>query len=157
MNKSGPVSFIVKLLDDRTVRRHQYHVRARRAQHFPEREVCPRRIGKTHRWCRASDITRSASNGIWFGGRHFSSDRCDERRLAVCLLESEARTHFHQNFASVCGFCYFWYFQPTLTMGRYPILVAILCHVLDTHIIPEVEAELYFWTKIQQQPTSPRH
>ena len=41
MNKSGPVSFIVKLLDDRTVRRHEYHVRARRAQHFPEREVCP--------------------------------------------------------------------------------------------------------------------
>ena len=39
VNKSGPVSFIVKLLDDRTVRRHQYHVRARRAQHFPEREV----------------------------------------------------------------------------------------------------------------------
>ena len=41
VNESGPVSFIVKLLDDRTVRRHQYHVRARRAQHFPEREVCP--------------------------------------------------------------------------------------------------------------------
>ena len=61
VNKSGPVSFIVKLLDDRTVRRHQYHVRARRAQHFPEREVCPRRIGKTHRWCRASDITRSVT------------------------------------------------------------------------------------------------
>ena len=39
VNKSGPVSFIVKLLDDRTVRRHQDHVRARRAQHFPEREV----------------------------------------------------------------------------------------------------------------------
>ena len=41
VNKSGPVSFIVKLLDDRTVRRHQDHVRARRAQHFPEREVYP--------------------------------------------------------------------------------------------------------------------
>ena len=41
VNKSGPVSFIVKLLDDRTVRRHQDHVRARRAQHFPEREVSP--------------------------------------------------------------------------------------------------------------------
>ena len=39
VNKSGPVSFIVKLLDDRTVRRHQDHVRARRAQHFPERDV----------------------------------------------------------------------------------------------------------------------
>ena len=39
VNKSGPVSFVVKLLDDRTVRRHQDHVRARRAQHFPEREV----------------------------------------------------------------------------------------------------------------------
>ena len=39
VNKSGPVSFIVKLLDDRTVRRHQDHVRACRAQHFPEREV----------------------------------------------------------------------------------------------------------------------
>ena len=41
VNKSGPVSFIVKLLDDRTVRRHQDHVRARRAQHFPEREIRP--------------------------------------------------------------------------------------------------------------------
>ena len=39
VNKSRPASFIVKLLDDRTVRRHQDHVRARRAQHFPEREV----------------------------------------------------------------------------------------------------------------------
>ena len=39
VNKSGPVSFIVKLLDDRTVRRHQDHVRAHRAQHFPERDV----------------------------------------------------------------------------------------------------------------------
>ena len=34
------------------------------------------------------------------------------------LRESEARTHFHQNFASVCGFCYFRYFRPTLTMFR---------------------------------------
>ena len=40
VNKSGPVSFIVKRLDDRTVRRHQDHARARRAQHFPELEVC---------------------------------------------------------------------------------------------------------------------
>ena len=43
----------------------------------------------------------------------------------------------------------FWYFRPTLTMFRkkYPTLVAILCHVLDTNITPEVEARLYFWTK----------
>ena len=44
MSQSGPVSFVVKLQDGRTVRRHQDHTRARYTPHMispPDVEVQP--------------------------------------------------------------------------------------------------------------------